>query len=579
MNELWRLLKLSRPYAGWMLLGILLSTLTLFANISLMALSGWFIASMAIAGIAGLSMNYFSPAAAIRAAAIVRTAGRYGERLVTHEATFRLLSNLRIWFYKNLEPLVPQALEDVRDVDLFNRIRADIDSLDNFYLRILVPFSVAALGVLVTTLFVLQYDTTIAVVVLSMLLLAGGVLPLIVGFLSREPGQREVEASAHLRTQVVDGIQGLAELSVLGEIGQHNRRALDASRQWINAQQRMGRLAGVSQAGLLLFANITMWLVLILAIPLVGEQSIEPAELPMLVLLCLAAFEAVMPLPESLRLLGQTVIAAKRVFELIDREPAIQQPKKRASVPVQFDLTVRQLAFSYRADAPVLQGFDLDLPQGKKIALVGATGTGKSSLISLLLRHRQPDSGQIMLGEKDISEFHSEQLHDFFAVVPQQVHLFNTTIRHNLMLANPLALGSDLNKACGLAQIADFIKAQPDGFDTWVGETGVALSGGQARRVAIARALLRDHRCLILDEPGEGLDANTEKQLLTGLCENLEQRSLILITHSRTGLEMMDEILVLDHGKIIERGTYDSLIKLRRQFYRTMAELGPVNTN
>lgn len=555
------------------MLGILLSTLTLFANISLMALSGWFIASMAIAGVAGLSMNYFSPAAAIRAAAILRSAGRYGERLVTHEATFRLLSSFRLWFYRNLEPLVPQALEDVRDVDLFNRIRADIDSLDNFYLRILVPFSVAAMGVLITTVFVWQYDAAIAVIVLLMLLLAGGVLPLVIGYLSREPGRLEVETSAHLRTQVVDGIQGLAELSVLGAIEQHNRRAVESSRQWINVQQRMGRLSGVSQAGLLLFANVAMWLVLILAIPLVRERSIEPAELPMLVLLCLAAFESVMPLPEALRLVGQTVAAAKRVFELIDREPAVPQPEKRTPLPDRLDLEIRHLAFSYRDDAPVLQNINLDLPQGKKIALVGATGTGKSSLISLLLRHRQPDSGQVSLGQREITDFSSEQLQDCFAVVPQQVHLFNTTIRHNLLIANPQASDSDLKQACELAQIEEFIQAQPEGYDTWVGETGVALSGGQARRVAIARALLRNYQCLILDEPGEGLDANTEKQLLNGLCNSLDQRSLVLITHSRAGLELMDEILVLDQGCIVERGTYAGLIELRGQLYRTMAEL------
>jgi ATP-binding cassette subfamily C protein CydC len=560
MGELWRLMKLFKPYYGWVLLGIFLSLVTLLSNVTLMAVSGWFIASMAIAGVSGASMNYFTPAAMIRAAAILRTAGRYLERLVTHEATFRLLASLRLWFYRHLEPLVPAALEDMRSGDLLSRIRADIDMLDNLYIRIIVPLAVAVIGMLLTTWVISRYHASLAIVLFMLLLMAGLVLPAVIAKLGKRPGLVVVEQSSLLRTQVVDSVQGMAELTVCGALKDNANQVADSSRQWIAAQKTMGRIAGLAQSGLLLFSNMAVWFVVLLAVPLVTASAIAPAELAMLALFALAAFEAVMPLPEAFRLLGQVQASAKRLFAIIDRPPVITEPVEAADKPASFQIDFEHVTFRYAAhSAPVLRDINLNLGQGKKLAIVGPTGSGKSSLIQLLLRYRAAESGAILLGQRPLEDYRSEQLHDWFAVVPQKVHLFNTTVRNNLLLARPGASRQELDRACHLAQLDDFIAQQPRGYDTWVGETGIKLSGGQARRIAIARALLRDFECLILDEPGEGLDSRTERDLVSGLVQAIGDRSLILITHSQAGLNQVDEIIVLENGVCVARGDYPSL--------------------
>lgn len=560
MNNLWRLIKLFQPYRGWVLLGILLSTITLLANIALMAISGWFIASMAIAGVAGVTMNYFSPAAMIRGAAIFRTAGRYAERLVTHEATFRLLSSLRLWFYRHLEPLVPAALEDIRSGDLLSRIRADIDMLDNLYIRIIVPTAVALIGVMLTVWVMSLYHVSLAMVLFSLLVLAGLVLPIVMSYLGNRPGRIVIEQSSLLRTQVVDNVQGMAELTVCGALNESANQVADCSEQWIAAQKKMARVSGLAQSGLLLFSNLAVWFIILLAVPLVSTSVLAPAELAMLALFTLAAFESVMPLPEAFRLLGQVQASAKRLFAIIDREPPVREPLHGADKPEKFIIDFENVTFRYLpGSAPVLQAINLSLTPGKKLAIVGPTGSGKSSLIQLLLRYRAAESGAIFLGQQPLEDYKSEQLHQWFAVVSQKVHLFNTTIRNNLLLASPEASQQELDHACRVAQLSEFIEQQPQGYDTWVGETGVKLSGGQARRVAIARALLRNFECLILDEPGEGLDNRTERDLISALLQELGDRSLLLITHSQTGLDQVDEIMVLENGMCVDTGSYQQL--------------------
>jgi ATP-binding cassette subfamily C protein CydC len=571
MKDLLRLLALLKPHAGWMLLGVLASLLTLLANVALMATSGWLIAAMALAGAAGVSMNYVTPAATIRAMAILRSGGRYVDRLVTHEATFRLLANLRVWLYHHLEPLAPAGLETYRSGDLLSRIRADIDTLDNLYIKALAPVSVALMSMTLLTLVMAGYDRGLALILFGFLLAAGVALPLWTGRLGRHPGQRIVETSAALRTAVVDAVQGMAELTVCGAGEAKAQEISETSRDLIQAQRKMSRISGFSQAGMLLAANLGLWAVVVAAVSLVAGGTIEKQDLSMLALFTLAAFESVMPLPDALRVLGQTLTAARRLFSILDRKPPLSEPQRGREQPEAFHLKFESVDFRYSTEnPPALQGIDLELRPGRKLAVVGPTGSGKSSLIQLLLRFREPDSGRITLGGQPLGAYRGEDLRDWIAVVPQQVHLFNASIRDNLKIADPDADQQPLEEACRIAHIQDFIISQPDGYDTWVGETGIKLSGGQARRIAIARALVRDCRLLILDEPGEGLDSVTEQSLIDALIDQLGERSLLLITHHRIGLNRMDEIAVFENGQLLEQGSYEALSATNGRFSKLM---------
>jgi ATP-binding cassette subfamily C protein CydC len=562
MNEMLRLWTLFRPYRSWMLGGFLIALATLLANVALMAVSGWFITAMAIAGAAGVAMNYFTPAAMIRGSAIGRTVGRYFERLITHEATLRQLAGLRVWFYRQLEPLAPARLQQYHSADLLSRIRADVDALDNLYVRVLVPALVAVVAGIGFFVFAALFDLRLALLLLAMLLVAGVLLPWLSRRLGAAPGRRLVEAEAELRQVAIDGTQGLSELLVYGAAEAQAERLDALSRELVREQDRMSRIAGLAQGAVGLSANLTLWGFLWIGIPLVESGALPPPQLAMLALFALAAFESVAPLPLAFQQLEATLTAARRLFAIVDAEPAVLEPTGPAPQPKDNGILIRGLRFAYPgADRPALDGLDLDLPEGRRVAIVGATGSGKSTLLNLLLRFWTPDAGEIRLGGEPLEAFPGEQLRERVALVSQHPHLFDASIRENLLIAAPDAARARIEQACATAQIDAFIAGLPEGYDTWVGETGVRVSGGQARRIAIARALLKDAPILLLDEPTEGLDAPTERALMDAIRRLMQGRTVLLITHRPVALAEMDEILVLDQGRVIERGTHSDLLR------------------
>ena len=544
---MWRLWLLFKPYWQWMAFGIFLSLVTIVANVSLMALSGWFITSMAIAGIAGVAMDYFTPGAGIRSFAIARTVSRYGERLVTHEATFRLLSELRHWFYLHLEPLAPAVLQKYHSGDLLSRIRADIDALENVYLRIISPVIVAFIASILFIYFLSLYHYLLSLVELLLLLIAGVIVPLIVNRLSREPGENIVQLSTELRTNVVDSVQGLGELLIYGADEQQAIKIDELSQKLLDEQGKMARYAGLSQAALNLCANLAMLFVVIICIPLAAQTQILPPELVMIALFTLASFEAILALPLAFQSLPETLSAARRIFAIVDAKPQVKDPETASPQAECCDIEFEKVCFRYDdATAYVLKDFSFSLAAGSRLAIVGRSGIGKSSIVSLLLRFWTPTSGVIRFAGHEIDSYKGDDIRQYFSVVTQHSCFFNSTIKNNLLLANRKATQAQLEKVCRVAQIHDFIQTLPEAYDTWVGEAGLKLSGGQLKRLTVARALLKEAPVLILDEPGEGLDKQTEEKLLAAVFEYKKDASILLITHRKTGLDAMDEVLVLE---------------------------------
>ena len=551
MSTTVRLLSFYRPYAGWLAGGIALNVVVILANVGLLSLAGWFITAMALHGLYGAPIEYFAPAAAIRGLALLRTGGRYLERLVTHEATFRLLAALRVWFYARLEPLAPARLQHHRGGDLMSRLRSDIDSLDTLYLRVLAPTAAAAISGLLLVSFLALFSLAASLLLAIALVGAGLALPLAAQCLGRGPGRRLVAIRADLRSVVSETIQGLGELIVDEAIGRKEAEIAALSRSLIVEQRRQARLGIVSTALSGLVAALALCGALVIAIPLVRDGGLSGPELAMVAFFVMASFEAVAPLPAAFQALGETLAAARRIFSLLDAESAVAEPTHEAAAPRRVDLRIRGLRMRYAAGSPwALDGIDFDLPQGGRLGIVGASGSGKTSILNVLLRFWDPAAGAVTIGGVPLSRLRGETVRGLCSVVSQRTHLFNASIRENLLLARPDAIDAELHAALRQASLEADIAALPDGLATLVGENGARFSGGQARRLAMARAFLKDAPILLLDEPTEGLDAVAEAAVLDALQSLMRGRTTLLITHRPQALRDMDEVIRLDGGRI-----------------------------
>ena len=576
MRVFLRLLALHRPHAGWLALGVVLSLLTLLANVVLMTTSGWFIAAMGLAGAAGVSINYFTPAAVIRACAIVRTTGRYGERLITHDATLRLLSRLRVWLYGVLEPLAPAALGQERSGGLLSRFTADIDTLDNVYLRILLPISVALLASALFVAWLWWLSPALAVAEAGLLLASGLVLPWLLARNGGLAGERAMAAQERLRADTADALQGLGELVFHGADGEQAARIDRIGRELGAAQLRAERWTSAGQALVVLGAWVALWAMLALVAPQVHAGTRPPAHLAMLALFALASFEAVAPLPLAFRSLGATLASARRLLELADRKPPVPEPTGPAPRVQEYAFRFASVGFRYPGSGkPVLEEIDFTIPDGSRTAIVGPTGAGKSTLLQLMVRFQLPSAGRLYFGGLDMRAWPGEALRERLAVADQNVHLFIGTLRQNLLLARPGASERQLLRACDVARLHDWIDTLPRGLDTEIGEAALRISGGEARRLAIARMLLREAPVLILDEPTEGLDAGSARQLMEGILNLQPRRTLILVTHRLNELPRMDQVILLDRGKVLARGDHATLMS-ESAAYRALMELRPI---
>lgn len=544
MKALFSILLVARTRWWWLAAGVLLGVTVVAANALLMAVSGWFITAMAIAGAGKLSFNYFAPSAAIRALAIGRTVGRYLERLVTHAAAFRILAELRVWLFDRLAPLSPGLLERYASGELAARLRSDIDSLENLYLRIIAPLATGLVASVGATLFVACWHRGAAAVLFLALAISGVMLPLIARRLAEGPGRSVAALSGELRSIVTDGVRGSAELVLLGAVDRHAATVDDLSSRLIAAQDRLAAIGAATMAAVIGCAGCCIALVLLVCAPQVQSGTLSGPQLVMLLLFAAAVFEAAGGMPTALLLLPAAAASAQRISELASANPPVPEPGEAQPFPSRYDLSLHGVTFSYDNDTQVLAGFSLELPAGGRIALTGASGSGKSTIAEILLRFRDYQ-GSITLGGVELRQLAAADLQQHLAVLPQKPHIFNTTIRENLLLARPEATAAELATALHDAVLDGWIAALPEGLDTRVGEGGSAVSGGEARRIALARAMLKDAPLMILDEPTEGLDRDTEQLLLERLDRRLQGKSLLVITHRPAPLALVERVVRL----------------------------------
>ncbi|WP_428848669.1 heme ABC transporter ATP-binding protein/permease CydC [Shewanella basaltis] len=542
-----------------MLVGLILTFTTLLTGIGLLSLSGWFLSAAAVAGLSvatAQAFNFFTPAGGVRFFSIARTASRYGERLATHEATFKLLTQLRVWAWQKLLPLSAANIQGLRKGDLLNRLVADIDTLDHLYLRLLTPLVASFMMIACLFAFLVWFDVGLALSLCSVLLLTWCVLPVVFYLLGNAPGRALIDAKQQYRVMLLDVIQGQAELSLFAANKRYLAKLEQAQIRLFDQQTAMANITGLSQAMLILVNGSAVILMLYLASQGVGDATPPGPLMALMVFATMASLEMMMPIAGAFQHLSSTLLAAQRVTDITEQTPAVtfnEQSTLKANTGA---LTLHNVHFAYQPQAPILQGVNLTLDAGDKVAILGATGCGKSSLLSLITREWEAQQGDITLDGHSLSNYSEAELRASITLVSQRIYLLAGTLRENLALALPYQAGEpkkahDERFISVLQQVGLEGLLQGDKpLDMWIGEGGRQLSGGEQRRIGVARALLRDAPLLLLDEPTEGLDKRTERDILSLLLNFAANKTLLMISHRRTALDKMNAVYRLEQGTL-----------------------------
>ena len=568
MRDLLPYLKLYKKHWFGLSLGMLLAFATLSASIGLLTLSGWFISASAVAGltIARETFNYMLPGGGVRGLAMSRTAGRWGERVVSHNATFKLLTDLRIFFFKKLAPLIPGRISNLRDADLLNRLVADVDAMDHVYLRLVSPVTVGVFGIFFLTLFLMWFDTSLGLILGSILLIMLLIWPVLFYKLGKRNGGELTQNKADLRVTTLDWIEGYSELTLFGAEERYRNAILETQQKLMANQFVNANLTGMASAALMLFNGLTLVLMLWLAADGVGGNAPDPF-IALMAFATMASFELLMPIAGAFQHLGQTLSSARRLNEVILSEPEVQFAEEKLDINKPLDITFSNVTFNYPdSERSVLNAVDLTIPATNKVAIVGQTGSGKSTLIQLLTRYWDPKKGYISIAGIELTQWNESQLRESISVVSQRVDILNGSLRDNLLIAKPDANDEHLTnilKDVGLEKLLE-----NDGLDSWLGDGGRQLSGGEKRRVGIARAILHDAPILLLDEPTEGLDKQTEQSIMALFEKHFEGKTVIFITHRLIGLEAMDSIVLIEQGEIVEHGSHETLLNEQGRYFQ-----------
>jgi ATP-binding cassette subfamily C protein CydC len=537
-GPLFRIMGLWGRQTVWLLAGLVVSLAALVAGIGLMTVSGYTIGAAVLAG--GLAVP-----ALLRGLGSARVVLRYAERLVTHGAMFRALADTRVWFFRRLALTSAGGLGFRQAGDVLARLVGDVEALDGLYLRILLPLASAVLLLPVLVLLIGHRAPGLATEVGVLFAAAAFVLPWLAARASGRAGTGLAVEAGALRVAALDALTGLREVRAFAAEGRMLASVQAREAALLSAQQGMAGRTALAGAASFLCAQIAVLAVLI-------DAGANPAMAIAGAFLVLAAFEAVGGLTRAGALAGHASAAARRVLEAAEAPVPVPDPADPAAMPAGTALRFEGVEFRWQADRPpVFEGLTLDIPQGTRVALLGPSGTGKSTLAALALKVVAPRSGQIRLGGVDIATLPAALVQARIGWLGQATHLFDDTIRANLLLARPDADDAALWGALDAARIGDVVRGLPDRMDTWVGEGGTRFSGGQGRRLALARALLSPAPILILDEPCVGLDAETERAFLETLNETASGRTVILITHRLTGVEKLGRIFRLSGGKAV----------------------------
>ncbi len=549
MKALLTFLPLFRQRSGALLLALVLSLVTLLAGVSLLGTSGWFITATALTT-AGLGFNLFVPSAMVRGLSFVRILARYGERLVGHNATLKLLSDLRGWLFSRLFPRLPLPDRSLRHGDLVSRLTADVDALDTAVLVALGPLAAAVVVGTAMTAILAIFLPGAALPYGLALALAGLGVPSLMVLLGRKAGRDSVAARADLRMEVLDGVNGHADLVLLGALGNAAEKFAAADKHASRLNLRLGAITSLGALMVQMLAAVALIGTLWTGLVALEAGRIHGPLMAGLLLAVLGSFEVTSLIARSTSKATQAMAAAERLVALAELSPVVAEPAAPLPIPDHAPISFDAVSFAYPGLPPVLSDISFTVAPGERLAIIGPSGGGKTTLLRLLLRFADPQTGAIRLGKSTLPELRSDDVHRHMALLSQDSPVFIDTIRNNLLIGRDTASEDELWAALRKAQLAQHVSALPKGLDTLVGEAGRTLSAGQARRLCLARALLSNAPVLLLDEPTNALDRETEEAFFKVLASASEGRTVIMVTHATIPEGTVDRVLTLENGRL-----------------------------
>ncbi len=559
MKNLLRLLSFLRPALGQVALSILAGVATIGAGVGLLGTSAYLIASAALhPSIAELQVAIVG----VRFFGISRGVFRYLERLVSHSVNLKVLSEIRVWFYRTIEPLAPARLQATRSGDLLQRATGDIETLENFYVRCVSPVIVAFITGVLACVFLGTIFPPLSWIFAAGLVINGIVLPAVALLFSRRNSRELVNSRADASAGMVEFVQSLGDLQVFGAEKRVLEKVNQTADKYTNRVLRNTLQSSLTDGLGLLVVHLTVLIALWVMIPGVSQGELSGVVLAVVALFIQAGFEGVTPLPLAAQQLGASLEAAGRLFDLAAPAQPLTVPEMKSQpLTPPMVLKVDHLSFDYGSGEDwALRDLSFTLEQGKKLALIGPSGAGKSSLLNLILHFWVPNQGSICLDQTNINHLDEDWLRRQFGVISQDTTLFSISLRDNLLLAKPDASDAELISALHDVELDDWLSSLPEGLGSWLGEQGVHLSAGERQRVAIARILLQKPPFLLLDEPVANLDPTTGALIMRQLFNLVQHSGILYITHDLLHIEEMDEILLLENGNLIDRGTATELL-------------------
>jgi ATP-binding cassette, subfamily C, bacterial CydC len=549
MKALLGFLPLFRQQGGALLLALALSLVTLISGVALLGTSGWFITATALTTL-GLGFNLFVPSAMVRGLSFLRILARYGERLVGHNATLKLLSDLRGWLFARLFPRLPLPDRSLRHGDLVSRLTADVDAIDTAFLVAIGPLlSALVIGAAITAILAwllpaaaLPYGMALAFAILG--------IPSAMIALGRRAGRDSVAAQADLRMNVLDAANGHADLVLLGALGRASDAFAAATDHVAALRRRLGLITTLGNLAVQLLAAVALVGTLWAGLVALDTGRIDGPLMAALLFAVLGSFEVTSLIVRSTGKATQAMAAAERLAALADLPPPVIEPTEPLRLPVDGAITIEGLRFAYPGLPAIFEGLSFTTQPGERVAITGASGSGKSTLLRLLLRLADPQAGAIKIGDTPLPRLASRDIHAHMALLSQDSPVFIDTIRNNLLIGRAEAGNADLWTALEKAQLDTHIRALPKGLDTIVGEAGRTLSVGQARRLCLARALLSNAPVLLLDEPTDALDRETEEAFFKVLASAAAGRTVVLVTHAEVPEGTVDRVLTLENGRL-----------------------------